>query len=95
MACNFSLNDKLMLGSSTYMRNESFGKLVVSKGGATLCLNDAASYIVDLCDGTLSAQKVIEKIVLSVQTDDRHSLSSKIEKILDALCGVNVLVVKK
>ncbi|MDR2682134.1 MAG: hypothetical protein LBB29_03770 [Holosporaceae bacterium] len=95
MAYNFSLNDILILSSSARMRNESFGKLALAKGGPTLCLNEAASYIVDSCDGTLNAQQVIDKVVTSIQTDDKHLLASKVEKVLDALCDANILAIKK
>lgn len=92
MACNFTLDKKLILSSSVRMRTESFGKLLVSRGGPTLCLNNAASHIVDLCDGTLTADEIINKIALSINADDKKMLSEKIEKVIYALCNLNILV---
>lgn len=92
MPDSIDLSDKLVVRNSVRMRQESFGRLVIPEIGGTLCLNESASAVLDLCDGARSIQEVLDALSKNVNLD--AALKEKILKLLFLLVNRYVLAIK-
>jgi F420-dependent methylenetetrahydromethanopterin dehydrogenase len=81
----FSLDDKVAVDSSIHFRNEEFGRLAVSKKVSTLCFNDDAIAVLDLCDGSRSVQEVIDEIVSRCDKKISIEVASSVKKLLNMM----------
>ena len=54
-----SLDKVLVRDPDTKIRLESFGSIVVSRNNPTICLNESAVFLFDLCDGQRSVKDVV------------------------------------
>lgn len=54
-----NLDEVLIRDVNTKMREESFGGIVVSRNNPTICLNESAIFLFDLCDGKRSVKEIV------------------------------------
>ena len=57
--CEVNLDAVLVRDVNTKIREESFGGIVVSRNNPTMCLNESAIFLFDLCDGKRSVKEIV------------------------------------
>ncbi|MCR5224711.1 MAG: PqqD family protein [Alphaproteobacteria bacterium] len=85
-----NLDAVLVRNVNTKIREESFGGIVVSRDNPTMCLNESAVFLFDLCDGKRSVKDVVVSTAkkLGVEPD---RVASKILTALTWMRHVGIL----